>query len=68
VTFQVFAQENDTIGGKHVNTTWKNEVNKIFDKLDVKKVPHGLLLDRAMEFTNVPAYNGKLTDSTFLYI
>jgi hypothetical protein len=32
--------------------------------LEKDRVPHGVLLDYAMEFTNVPAYNGTLTDST----
>jgi len=49
----VFAQdENDTIGGKKINTEWKEAINKIFHKLDSRRVPHGLLLDRAIEFTN----------------
>ena len=63
------AQTNpDNQSGKQINRDWKNEVNRIFNPLDMDKVPHGLLLDRAMEFTNVPAYNGKLTDSTIVNV
>ncbi len=54
-----YGQEKDTIGGKHVNLAWKEEVNKIFSKLDLKKVPHGLLCDSALEFATVAEYNGK---------
>jgi hypothetical protein len=36
----VIAQEKDTIGGKHVNLAWKEEVNKIFSKPDLKRVYH----------------------------
>ncbi|MCZ8331640.1 MAG: hypothetical protein O9282_10040 [Flavobacterium sp.] len=69
LTASGFAQDkNDTIGGKKINKEWKEAISKIFYKLDPQKVPHGLLLDRAIEFTNVPAYNGKLTDSTAVSI
>lgn len=50
----------------HINNEWKNQVNPIFEGLDKTRVPHGILNDYAMEFTNVPAYNGTLTDSTFI--
>ncbi|MDR6968232.1 pimeloyl-ACP methyl ester carboxylesterase [Flavobacterium arsenatis] len=50
----------------HINNEWKNQVNPIFQGLDKTRVPHGILNDYAMEFTNVPAYNGTLTDSTFI--
>lgn len=49
-----------------INTIWKNQVNPIFQNLDKSKVPNAILLDYAMEFTNVPAYNGTLTDSTYV--
>ncbi|WGH75363.1 T9SS type A sorting domain-containing protein [Tenacibaculum tangerinum] len=48
------------------NNTWKDQINPIFQGLDKSKVPHAILLDYAMEFTNVPAYNGTLTDSTYI--
>jgi pimeloyl-ACP methyl ester carboxylesterase len=50
--------------GISIPNTWKSKVNSTFQGLDKARVPHGILLDYAMEFTNVPAYNGQLTDST----
>lgn len=46
------------------NTSWKNHVNSTFQGMDKARVPHGILLDFAMEFTDLTAYNGTLTDST----
>jgi hypothetical protein len=63
-----YAQPKDTIGGRHVNHDWIQQVRPLFNKLDMSKVPHGLLLDRAMEFTNVAAYDGKLSDSTLVNV
>ncbi|PVX46476.1 hypothetical protein C8C85_2337 [Flavobacterium sp. 103] len=48
-----------------INTTFATQMNTVFGSLDKTKVPHGILLDYGMEFTNVPAYNGTLTDSTY---
>ena len=39
-------------------------MNSVFQNLDKNRIPHGILLDFGMDFTNVPAYNGTLTDST----
>jgi len=50
----------------HINSDWKNQITPIFKGLKKENVPHEILLDYAMEFTNVPAYNGVLTDSTFI--
>jgi hypothetical protein len=49
-----------------VNSTWKNQINPVFQGLNKTNVPNAILLDYAMEFTNVPAYNGTLTDSTYI--
>ena len=49
-----------------INREWKNQINPIFQGLDKTRVPHGILNDYAMEFTNISAYNGTLTDSTFV--
>ena len=49
-----------------IDTHWKNQINPIFQGLNKNRVPHKVLLDYAMEFTNVPAYNGTLTDSTYV--
>ncbi|MBG6110284.1 hypothetical protein H4V97_002520 [Flavobacterium sp. CG_23.5] len=48
-----------------INTTFATQMNTVFGSLDKTKIPHGILLDYGMEFTNVPAYNGTLTDSTY---
>ena len=47
-----------------VSNQWKNYVNPIFQNLDKTKIQSGMLLDYAMEFTDLTAYNGVLTDST----
>ncbi|MUU79885.1 hypothetical protein [Winogradskyella endarachnes] len=49
-----------------VNTNWKDQINPIFEGLNKNNVPNAILLDYAMEFTNVPAYNGTITDSTYI--
>ena len=49
-----------------VDDTWANEVNLVFENLDKSRIWSGILLDYAMEFTDVPAYNGTLTDSTYI--
>jgi len=51
-----------------VNTAFANKMNTMFSPLNKNYVPHGILLDYGMEFTNVPAFNGTLTDSTFTNI
>lgn len=48
-----------------VNTSISAQMNTVFGSLDMNKVPYSILLDYGMEFTNVPAYNGVLTDSTY---
>ena len=52
----------------NVSNDWKNSINATFQNLDKTKISSGLLLDYAMEFTNVTAYNGVLTDSTYIDI
>ncbi|OYQ42804.1 hypothetical protein [Flavobacterium aurantiibacter] len=48
----------------NIDRTWKDAINRTFQHLDKTKVQSGILLDYGMEFTNVTAYNGVLTDST----
>ena len=55
-----------TTAQQEVNTTFASQMATLFRPLNKDKVPNGILLDIAMEFTNVPAYNGTLTDSTFV--
>ncbi len=49
-----------------VNNNWKNAINPTFQNLDKTKIQSGMLLDYAMEFTDVTAYNGVLTDTTYI--
>lgn len=51
---------------QNVNTSIKNIMEATFQDLDKSKVPTGILLDYGMELTNVPAFNGTLTDSTYV--
>lgn len=47
-----------------VNTTFSDRMNYIFQPLEKARVPNGLLLDYAMEFTELSHFNGSvLTDS-----
>jgi hypothetical protein len=47
------------------NTEFKTKTLQVFQNLDKNRIPHGILLDFGMEFTNLKAFNGTLTDSTF---
>lgn len=50
---------------QETNTSFATQMNTMFSTLDKTKVPHGILLDYGMEFANVPAFNGTLSDSTY---
>lgn len=54
------------IGQIQVNNNFKNLINPTFQNLDKTKIQSGMLLDYAMEFTDVTAYNGVLTDTTYI--
>jgi|688.fasta_scaffold43719_3 hypothetical protein len=56
----------NAIAQQEVNTSFATQMNNMFSPLDKNRVPHGILLDFAMEFTNVPAFNGTLSDSTYV--
>ncbi len=49
-----------------VNTEWATKINQTFAGIDKNKVPHSLLRDYAMEFTNLAAFNGALTDTSYV--
>lgn len=61
----IFLISLSSYGQDEVNTSFASEMNTIFGQLDKTRIPHAILLDYGMEFTNVPAYNGILTDSTY---
>lgn len=50
----------------YVDNNWKNAINPTFQNLDKTKIQSGILLDYGMEFTDVTAYNGVLTDTTYV--
>lgn len=54
-----------TLAQIETNTSFASQMNTMFSPLNKNNVPHGILLDYGMEFTNVPAFNGALTDSTY---
>lgn len=55
-----------SVESQTINREWAAKINQTFAGIDKSKVPHGILKDYAMEFTDVTAYNGVLTDSTFI--
>ncbi len=50
---------------KEINREFAIQMNHAFDKLNKSKIPHGLLLDFAMEFVETPAFNGQLTNDNY---
>ena len=53
--------------GQTVNTNYATQINKTFKGINKSKVPHKLLLDYAMEFAELSAYNGKLTKNNTVH-
>lgn len=51
---------------QNVSNVWANQANTVFNGLDKNRVPYSILLDYAMEFTEVPVYNGTLTSDNFI--
>ena len=47
-----------------INGEWTETVNETFSELEKERIPTGILLDYAMEFADVAAYNGAMTDTT----
>lgn len=50
-----------------VSTAYATQINSTFANLDKSKVPHKLLIDYAMEFEELSAFNGTLTADNFLH-
>lgn len=48
-----------------VNTSWSDDVNQVFANLDLDRVPQDILLDYAMEFIDVPTYDGIIQTEPF---
>ncbi|MGG8497228.1 esterase/lipase family protein [Tenacibaculum sp. TC6] len=55
-----------TTAQEEINTTFANQMNTLFGQLNKSKVPKGILLDMAMEFTDVPAFNGTLSSQNYV--
>lgn len=51
---------------QEIDNNWKNNINPIFENLDKTRIQSGMLLDYAMEFVDVTAYNGVLTEPTYV--
>lgn len=52
------------IAQTQVNTQWADDVDDIFQDLDKSRIPQRILLDYAMEFIDVPTYNGVVTTTS----
>ncbi|WP_194716550.1 MULTISPECIES: lipase family alpha/beta hydrolase [Mesonia] len=61
----LYAQKDDN---REINTEFAEKINHIFEPLEKNRVPHGLLLDYAFEFTDLAAYNGKVTDTNAVHL
>ena len=47
-----------------INGEWTEMINETFGDLEKERIPTGILLDYAMEFADVTAYDGAMTDTT----
>jgi hypothetical protein len=56
----------NAIAQQNVNTDYADQINAAFSGINLNAVPHGLLKDYAMEFTELNAYDGRLTDENLL--
>lgn len=63
--FFIFIYASSFYGQQVNNVEFKNKTLQVFQNLDKNRIPHKILLDFGMEFTNVQAFNGTLTDSTY---
>ena len=50
----------------HIDESWSNSINPIFHNLDKNRISSGILLDYGVDFTNVSAYNGVVTDTNYV--
>lgn len=66
--FILFLAYNIANAQQEISRAYATEASAMFAPLNKTLVPHGILLDFGMEFTNLKAYNGRLTDSTAVSI
>ena len=57
----------DTIDPISISTDYATQINATFANLDKTRIPHKLLVDYAMEFTELSGYNGTLTPPNTLH-
>lgn len=59
ISFQAFSQEEETLEpGSVINTEFYDQINAIFARLELSRVPYGLLKDFALEQTDLGNYDG----------
>ena len=63
ILFLVYTMAN---AQQEISRAYDTEASAMFAPLNKTLIPHGILLDFGMEFTNLKAYNGRLTDSTIV--
>jgi hypothetical protein len=54
------------VKGQTVNTEWATKINQTFANIDKDRIPHSLLRDYDMEFTDLSNYNGTLSDTNYV--
>ncbi len=57
----------DPIDPISISTDYATQINATFANLDKTRIPHKLLVDYAMEFTELSGYNGTLTPQNTLH-
>ncbi|MBW3518739.1 T9SS type A sorting domain-containing protein [Flavobacterium sp. NKUCC04_CG] len=50
---------NEQEDGRIIGREWAADIGQYFRHLETNRIPHGILLDYAMEFTDISIYNGK---------
>lgn len=61
IFLSLFLATLNTIAQRHVDTQWADQINNTFEDIEKFRVPHGVLLDYAMEFTDIPSYRPSLS-------
>ncbi len=50
----------------HLDSSYSNSINTIFQHLDKSTVQSGILLDYGLEFTDVTAYSGTVSEDNYV--
>ena len=51
---------------QEINYDFTYKMNALFGQLDKSKIPHGILLDYGMEFTNLEEFDGTITNRNYV--